>query len=81
MDAAAKAAQGDARNKAKNNKKPSVEPAKKAEPVQKEGQKKESEPTRLPGLFDTVIESHPAAAPTTGLPPVAPMPAEERTKS
>jgi PRTRC genetic system protein E len=77
MDAAAKAAQDEARNKAKINKKPSAEPAKKAEPVQKEEQKKESEPPRRPGLFDTAIEPQPADAPTSGLLAAAPTPADE----
>jgi PRTRC genetic system protein E len=76
MDAAAKAAQEEARNKAKNNKKPVIEPAKKAEPTSIEEPKKGPEPPRLPGLFDTAadatsspatsVASRPtAAAPTT----------------
>jgi PRTRC genetic system protein E len=56
MDAAAKAAQEEARNKAKNNKKPSSESAGKVDPAAEEEQKKEPEPHRMPGLFD-----HPAA--------------------
>jgi PRTRC genetic system protein E len=53
MDAAAKAAQEEARNKTKNNKKTSSEPARKADPAAKEEPKKEPEPPRLPGLFET----------------------------
>ena len=56
MDAAAKAAQEEARNKAKINKKPSSESAGKVDPAAEEEQKKEPEPPRTPGLFD-----HPAA--------------------
>jgi PRTRC genetic system protein E len=41
MDAAAKAAQEEARNKAKNNKMPAIGPAKTAEPVAKEEPKKD----------------------------------------
>jgi PRTRC genetic system protein E len=60
MDAAAKAAQEEARNKAKSNKKPSSESAGKVDPAAEEEQKKEREPPRTPGLFD-----HPVAAAAT----------------
>ena len=53
MDAAAKAAQEEARNKAKSLKKPTSEPAKKAEPEKKPELKKEPEPPRATGLFDS----------------------------
>jgi len=53
MDVAAKAAQEEARNKAKNLKKPASEPAKKAEPEKKPELKKEPEPPRTTGLFDS----------------------------
>ena len=60
MDAAAKAAQEEARNKAKNNKKPSLESAGKVDPAAEEEQKKEPEPPRTPGLFDHPAEPQPA---------------------
>jgi PRTRC genetic system protein E len=74
MDAAAKAAQEEARNKAKSNKKPASEPAQKAEPAAKEELKKESESPRLPSLFDTAADTTPAPAtpvpsPSTAAPP------------
>ena len=53
MDAAAKVAQEEARNKAKSNKKPASVPVTTAEPAAKEEPKKEPGPPRLPGLFDT----------------------------
>ena len=53
MDAAAKAAQEEARNKAKNLKKPSAEPVKKVEPDKKEEPKKEPEAPRAASLFDS----------------------------
>jgi len=62
MDAAAKAAQEEARNKAKCNKKPAIEPAKKAEPIAKEEPRKEPEPPHLPGLFDTAADAMPSPA-------------------
>jgi PRTRC genetic system protein E len=65
MDAAGKAAQEEARSKAKNNKKPSSESAGKVDPAAEEEQRKELEPPRTPGLFD-----HPAA----------PQPAPESTR-
>lgn len=74
MDAAAKAAQGEAHNKAKSNKKP----AKKAEPAAKEEPKKAPEPPRLPDLFDTAADttSSPATSvasrPTAGAPTTPP---------
>jgi PRTRC genetic system protein E len=63
MDAAAKTAQEEARNKAKNNKKPATYPSKRTEPVVDEETKKEPEPRRMPGLFDP-----PAAVPAAQLP-------------
>jgi PRTRC genetic system protein E len=74
MDAAAKAAQEEARNKAKNNKKPVIEPAKKAEPTSKEEPKKEPEPRRLPGLFDTAADTTPSPATSVASPPTAAAP-------
>jgi PRTRC genetic system protein E len=70
MDAAAKAAQEEARNKAKNNKKPSGESAGKVDPAAEEEQKKEPEPPRTPGLFDYPAEPQSAAKPA-GVAPVA----------
>jgi PRTRC genetic system protein E len=67
MDAAAKAAQEEARNKAKSNKKPSSESAGKVDPVAEEEQKKEPEP---PGLFDYPAEPQSAPKPA-GVAPVA----------
>jgi PRTRC genetic system protein E len=52
MVAAAKAAQEEARNKAKNAKKPSADATKKVEPAAKDEPKKEPEPPRIPNLFD-----------------------------
>jgi hypothetical protein len=66
MDAAAKAAQAEARNKAKNNKRPSSESAGKVDPAAKEEQNKEPGPRRSPGLFD-----HPAAPQLTPEPKMA----------
>jgi len=71
MDAAAKAAQEEARDKAKNNKWPSSESARKIDPAAKEGQKKEPEPPRVPGLFDIAADATPSPAtsvrsPSTG---------------
>jgi PRTRC genetic system protein E len=62
MDTAAKAAQEEARNKAKNNMKTSSQPARKAEPAAKEEPKKEPEPPRLPGLFETTADASPSPA-------------------
>jgi PRTRC genetic system protein E len=75
MDAAAKAAQEEARNKAKNNKKPTNGPAKTAEPAAKEEPKKEPEPRRLPGLFDTAADATPSPATCVGSPSTAAAPA------
>jgi PRTRC genetic system protein E len=76
MDAAAKAAQEEARNKAKNNKKPATDPSKRTEPVADEETKKEPEPLRMPGLFDppaAVPAAQPPATTTTvPLEPVMP---------
>ena len=74
MDAAAKAAQEEARNKAKNNKKPVLEPAKKAEPAAKEEPKKEPEPPRLPGLFDIAADATPSPVTSVVPPPTAAAP-------
>ena len=52
MDAAAKAAQEEARNKAKHPKKPLNDRTKEVEPVAREESKKEPEPPRPPSLFD-----------------------------
>jgi PRTRC genetic system protein E len=68
MDAAAKAAQEEVRNKAKSNKKPAIGPAKKAEVAAKEEPKKEPEPPRLPGLFKTAADASPS--PATSVPSV-----------
>jgi PRTRC genetic system protein E len=73
MDAAAKAAQEETRNKA-NNKKPAIGPAKTAEPVAKEEPKKEPEPPRLPGLFDTAADTTPLPATSVASPPTAASP-------
>jgi len=70
MDVAAKAAQEEARNKAKNNKRPSSEPARKIDPAAEEEQKKEPEPPRTPGLFDCGAERQSAPKPA-GVAPVA----------
>jgi PRTRC genetic system protein E len=70
MDAAAKAAQEEARSKAKSNKKPSSESARKVDSAAEEEQRKEGEPPRTPGLFDYPAE--PQSAPTpAGVAPVA----------
>jgi PRTRC genetic system protein E len=71
MDAAAKAAQEEARNKAKNNKKTSSEPEKGTGPASKEEQKLEPEPPRTPGLFDHPAELQPAPKPTRVAPVAA----------
>jgi PRTRC genetic system protein E len=71
MDAAAKAAQGEARNKAKSNKKPSSELAGKVDPAAEEEQKKELEPPRTPGLFDHPVAPQPAPKPTRVAPVAA----------
>jgi PRTRC genetic system protein E len=65
MDAAAKAAQEEARNKAKNNKKPSTDTNKKNEPVGKEDPNKEPESPRMPGLFDPPATTSRAEFPAT----------------
>jgi PRTRC genetic system protein E len=70
MDAAAKAAQEEARSKAKNNKKPYSESAGKVDPAAEEEQKKEPEPPRTPGLFDYPAEPQSAPKPA-GVAPVA----------
>jgi PRTRC genetic system protein E len=62
MDAAAKAAQEEARNKAKNAKKPSADATKKVEPAAKDEPKKEPEPPRIPNLFDAPEEGQSAIA-------------------
>jgi PRTRC genetic system protein E len=63
MDAAAKAAQEEARNKTKNSKKPATDTNKKNEPVANEEPKNEPEPPRMPSLFDPL-----AAAPAVESP-------------
>jgi PRTRC genetic system protein E len=65
MDAAAKAAQEEARNKAKNNKKPGTDANKKNEPVGKEDPNQEPEPPRMPGLFDSPATPSGAESPAT----------------
>ena len=62
MDAAAKAAQEEARNKAKNAKKPSADATKKVEPATKDEPKQEPEPSRIPNLFDAPEEAQSAIA-------------------
>jgi hypothetical protein len=62
MVAAAKAAQEEARNKAKNAKKPSADATKKVEPAAKDEPKKEPEPPRIPNLFDAPEEAQSAIA-------------------
>jgi PRTRC genetic system protein E len=62
MDAAAKAAQEEARNKAKHPKKPLNDRTKEVEPVAKEESKKEPEPPRPPSLFDAPADAQPAIA-------------------
>jgi PRTRC genetic system protein E len=71
MDAAAKAAQEEARNKAKSNRKPSSESAGKVDPAAEEEQKKEAEPPRTPGLFDHPAEPQPAPKPARVAPVAA----------
>jgi PRTRC genetic system protein E len=71
MDAAAKAAQEEARNKAKNNKRPSSESAGKVDPAAEEEQKKEPEPPRTPGLFDYPAEPQSAPKPARVVPVAA----------
>jgi PRTRC genetic system protein E len=71
MDAAAKAAQEEVRNKAKNNKKPSSESAGKVDAAAEEEQKKEPEPPRTPGLFDHPTAPQPAPKPTRVAPVAA----------
>lgn len=56
MDAPRKAAQEEARHKAKNVKKPGIESTKKAEPPAKEEPKKEPQAPRMVGLFDRPAE-------------------------
>jgi len=70
MDAAAKAAQEEARNKAKSNKRPASESAGKVDPVEEEEQKKEPEPPRTPGLFDYPAEAQSAPKPARVAPVV-----------
>jgi PRTRC genetic system protein E len=68
MDAAAKAAQEEARNKAKHAKKPGHDATKRAESTAKEEPRKEPEPPRMVGLFDPPAEAgatDTAAAQTT----------------
>jgi PRTRC genetic system protein E len=63
MEAAAKAAQEEARNKSKNAKKHSVDATKKVEPAAKDEPKKEPEPPRIPNLFDAPAESRAVTLP------------------
>jgi PRTRC genetic system protein E len=76
MDAATKAAQEEARNKAKNDKKTSSEPARKAETVAKEESKKEPEPPRLPGLFEIAADAKPSLAAAVASVPVVAAPTD-----
>jgi PRTRC genetic system protein E len=62
MDAAAKAVQEEARNKAKNAKKALNVRTKEVEPVVREESKKEPEPPRPPSLFDAPEDAQPAIA-------------------
>jgi PRTRC genetic system protein E len=62
MASAAKAAQDEARNKAKNSKMPSADATKKVEPAVKDEPKKEPEPPRIPNLFDAPEEAQSAIA-------------------
>jgi hypothetical protein len=71
MDAAAKAAQEEARSKANSNKKPSSESARMADPAAEEEQKKEAEPPRTPGLVDYSAEPQSAAKPARVAPVAA----------
>src|SRR6202012_3469724 len=70
MEAAAKSAHEEARNKAKSNKKPSTDPVKKTESGKQDEPKKETESPPVPGLFDTQPSSQAVGAP-------APVPAVE----
>jgi PRTRC genetic system protein E len=65
MEAAAKAAQEEARNKAKNLKKPAAEPVKKAEPDRKPELKREPESPRATGLFDSPAQATATEVETT----------------
>jgi len=67
METAAKAAQEEARNKVKSNKKPSAEPVKRADGEKKEEAKKVPENPHAPGLFDSQSshETAPAATAVT----------------
>jgi ribosomal protein L12E/L44/L45/RPP1/RPP2 len=69
MDAAAKAAQEEARNK-----KPASVPVTTAEPAAREEPKKEPESPRLPGLFDTAADPTPSPATSVASPPTAASP-------
>jgi PRTRC genetic system protein E len=80
MDTAAKAAQEEARNKAKNNMKTSSQPARKAEPAAKEEPKKEPEPPRLPGLFETTADASPSPATSLASVPAVAAPANAPDK-
>jgi PRTRC genetic system protein E len=71
MGAAAKAAQEETRNKAKNNKRPSSESAGKVDHVAEEEQKKEPELPRTPGLFNHPAAPQPAPEPTRVAPVAA----------
>jgi PRTRC genetic system protein E len=62
MAAAAKAAQEEARNKAKNAKRPLNVRTKEVDTVAKEEPKKEPEPPRIPNLFDAPEEAQSAIA-------------------
>jgi PRTRC genetic system protein E len=62
MEAAAKAAQEEARNKAKHAKKPLNVQTKEVEPVTKEESKKEPEPSGPRSLFDVPEDAPPAVA-------------------
>jgi hypothetical protein len=70
----AKAAQEEACNKTKNNKKTSSEPARKADPAAKEEPKKEPEPPRLPGLFETAADATSSPATSVASRPLAAAP-------
>jgi PRTRC genetic system protein E len=63
MDAAAKAAQEEARNKAKHAKKSGAEATKNPEPAAKDEPKEEPEPPRIPSLFDAPAESRAVTPP------------------
>jgi PRTRC genetic system protein E len=62
MDAAAKAVQEEARNKAKHAKKPLNDKTNEVKPVAMEESKKDSEPPRPPSLFDAPKDAPPAIA-------------------